>query len=129
MPLKKLPGARVPHRKNTAGCKPERIPRPEQVVIPMSMHIGTPSKVLVKPGDEVKVGQPIAESGGFISAPTHASVAGKVMKIDTVLLSNGQYMTAVVINKRSKGRVRAYKAKKKKELEAKQAQEGGAAVK
>ncbi len=97
MPLKKLPGARVPHRKNTAACKPERIPLPGQVSIPMSMHIGTPSKVLVKPGDNVKVGQIIAESGGFVSAPTHASVAGKVMKIDSVLLSNGQYMTAVVI--------------------------------
>ena len=94
---KRMSGVRVPHRKNTAGCLPKRIPLPETVVIPMSMHIGAPSKPLVKVGDEVKVGQIIAEEGGYISAPIHASVAGKVTKIDTILLSNGRYMPAVTI--------------------------------
>lgn len=97
MGLKRMSGVHVPHRKNTAACAPERIPLPETVVVPMSMHIGAPAKPLVKVGDEVKVGQRIAEEGGFISAPIHASVAGKVTKIDTILTSAGRYMPAITI--------------------------------
>ncbi|MBO7402742.1 MAG: electron transport complex subunit RsxC [Lachnospiraceae bacterium] len=94
---KRMAGVKVPHRKNTAAMAPERIPLPEQVVIPMSMHIGAPAKPLVNVGDEVKVGQIIAEEGGFVSAPIHASVAGKVTKIDTVLTSSGRYMPAITV--------------------------------
>ena len=64
MHLPKLHGAHVPHRKNTAGMRPERMPTPKMVSIPMSMHIGAPAEPLVKPGDQVKVGQLIAKAGG-----------------------------------------------------------------
>jgi len=94
---KRMAGVKVPHRKNTAAMAPVRIPLPEQVVIPMSMHIGAPAKPLVSIGQEVKVGQIIAEEGGFVSAPIHSSVAGKVTKIDTVLTSAGRYMPAITI--------------------------------
>ncbi len=52
------------------------------VRFPLSQHIGAPSKSLVKEGDEVLVGQMIAEAGGFVSAPVHSSVSGRVRKID-----------------------------------------------
>ena len=52
----KLNGVRVPHKKNTAGSPSLRLPIPETVTIPMSMHIGKPATVLVKRGDSVKVG-------------------------------------------------------------------------
>jgi electron transport complex protein RnfC len=94
---KRMAGVKVPHRKNTAALAPVAIPLPKQVVIPMSMHIGAPAKPLVSVGDMVKKGQIIAEEGGFVSAPIHASVAGKVTKIDTVLTSAGRYMPAVTI--------------------------------
>ncbi|MEA4894920.1 MAG: electron transport complex subunit RsxC, partial [Oscillospiraceae bacterium] len=57
-----LHGAQVPHRKDTAGSKAERLPIPAMVTIPMSMHIGAPAKPVVNVGDEVKVGQLIAEA-------------------------------------------------------------------
>ena len=95
--MRMLPGVHVPHRKNTAACKPERLPLPEQVVIPMSMNIGAPGKPIVKVGQQVALGEPIAESGGFVSAPIHASVAGKVTKIGEVLQSSGRFVTAVTI--------------------------------
>jgi len=66
---KRLHGAHVPHRKNTAQSEPRRLPVPAMVTIPMSMHIGAPAKPVVKVGDEVKVGQLIGEPGGFVSAP------------------------------------------------------------
>lgn len=94
---KSLRGVRVPHRKNTADCRPERIPVPRSVTIPMVMHIGAPAKPVVKPGDPVKVGQLIAEPGGFVSSPIHSGVSGTVKKLDEILLSNGQFVPAVII--------------------------------
>jgi electron transport complex protein RnfC len=92
-----LHGVHVPHRKNTDQLVPVSMPAPSTVTIPMSMHIGAPAKPVVKVGDLVKVGTLIAEAGGFVSAPIHASVSGKVTKITDYLLSNGVTVPAVVI--------------------------------
>ena len=97
MPSKKLHGVHAPQRKNTAGDKPHRMPTPSVVTIPMSMHIGAPAKPVVSVGDEVKVGQMIAEANGFVSATINASVSGKVKKIDNVLVAGGQYLPAITI--------------------------------
>ena len=74
-----------------------RMEPPKSVTIPMSMHIGAPAKPVVKVGDLVKVGTKIAEAGGFVSAPIHASVSGKVTKLPDFLLSDGRTVPAVVI--------------------------------
>ena len=63
----------------------------------MAMHIGAPAKPVVKAGDLLKVSQLIAEAGGFVSAPIHASVSGKVMRLDDIIVSGGQRIPAVVI--------------------------------
>ena len=97
MAISLLHGVHVPHRKNTAKQTPVRMPAPKTVTIPMSMHIGAPAKPVVKVGDLVKVGTLIAESGGFVSAPIHASVSGKVTKIADFLLSSGSTVPAVII--------------------------------
>ncbi|MGM9522330.1 MAG: electron transport complex subunit RsxC [Oscillospiraceae bacterium] len=93
----RLHGVRVPHRKHTAACAPERMPVPAMVTIPMSMHIGAPAEPVVKPGETVKVGQLIAKAGGFVSSPIYSSVSGKVKKLDDMMGSNGRFMKAVVI--------------------------------
>ena len=93
----RLHGIKIPHRKNTAGMAPVNIPVPGTVSIPMSMHIGSPAKVIVKKGDAVKVGQLIGEADGFMSSNIHASVSGKVQKIDEVVSSDGRKISSVVI--------------------------------
>jgi len=60
----------------------EVMPFPKRVYIPFSQHIGKPAKPLVQVGDEVKIGTKIGEADGFISASVHASISGKVVKID-----------------------------------------------
>ncbi|MEW6069956.1 MAG: electron transport complex subunit RsxC [Candidatus Thermoplasmatota archaeon] len=55
------------------------LPEPEIVVIPLSQHTGAVCEPLVKVGDYVKLGQKIADSKAFISAPIHSSVSGKVI--------------------------------------------------
>ena len=94
---KSLRGVKTPHWKNTANQAAEFMPCPATVTIPMSMHIGAPAKPLVKVGDLVKVGQRIAEAGGFVSSPVHASISGKVKKIDDILISNGRRVPAITI--------------------------------
>lgn len=93
----KLHGIRVPHKKNTADCEPIRIPVPKTVTIPMSMHIGKPAKPVVRRGDLVKVGQLIGEPDGFVSSTIHASVSGKVAKVDEMISSMGMKVQCVTI--------------------------------
>ncbi len=92
-----LHGVHVPHRKNTANSSAVRIDPPKTVIIPMSMHIGASAKPCVKVGDLVKVGTLIAEAGGAVSVPMHASVSGKVVKITDYLTSAGSTVPAIVI--------------------------------
>ena len=93
----RLSGIKVPHKKNTADIVPLKLPLPETVVIPMSMHIGKPAVPTVKAGERVTVGQLIGSADGFISAPVHSSVSGKVKKLDEITMSGGMKATAVVI--------------------------------
>lgn len=65
----------------TAGKPIAPIRAPSQVIIPLHQNIGAPCEAAVQEGDEVKVGQRIGEPQGFVSAPIHASVSGKVVKI------------------------------------------------
>ncbi|MBW6515459.1 MAG: electron transport complex subunit RsxC [Candidatus Cloacimonetes bacterium] len=73
---------------------------PERVVIPLSQHIGAPSKPIVKVGDSVKTGQLICEAGGFVSIPMHASITGKVTKIGRFPhpIGNMQYAIEIIGN-------------------------------
>lgn len=90
-------GAKVPHRKHTAAVESVVMPPPDEVLICMSQHIGAPCKPVVKPGEEVKVGQIVGDSDAFVSVPMHSSVSGKVKKIETVTMPNGGKVDAVRI--------------------------------
>src|SRR5512147_918682 len=70
---------------------------PKRAVIPLSQHIGAPTKALVVIGQEVKKGEKIGESGGFVSAPVHASISGKVVAIGSFPHTLGAELPSVVI--------------------------------
>ncbi|TYB31472.1 MAG: electron transport complex subunit RsxC [Candidatus Mcinerneyibacterium aminivorans] len=72
---------------------------PEQVIIPLSQHIGAPAKPIVEIGDEVKTGQKIAEANSKISANIHSSITGKVKAIGEYLHPALGKARAVVIEK------------------------------
>lgn len=94
----RLGGIHPPENKLSSGKSIQDLPITKTVTIPTSMHIGAPAKMLVKRGDIVKVGQLLAQSGGFISANIHSSVSGKVAKIDNVIDAGGYRKEAIVIN-------------------------------
>ena len=87
----------ISHRKNTANLSPVKMELPKEVLLPMDQHIGAPAIPVVKAGDEVRVGQLIAEANGAVSAPVYASVSGKVIKIEDTLSANGQTVSAIRI--------------------------------
>lgn len=70
---------------------------PSQVILPMQQHIGAPCEPIVKKGDVVKLGQKIGEPKGFVSAPIHASVSGKVVAVEPRLHPDGRKVLSVVI--------------------------------
>ena len=70
---------------------------PSEVVLPVSQHIGAPAKVVVEPKAIVRKGQVVAEAGGFVSAPVHASISGTVAKIENRVTPLGTIVTCVVI--------------------------------
>ncbi len=67
------------------------------LVYPLSQHIGAPAQPIVAKGDHVLVGQKIAESAGFVSAPIYASVSGTVKVIEPRRVVSGDNVMSIVI--------------------------------
>ncbi|HEX9021728.1 MAG TPA: electron transport complex subunit RsxC [Nitrospirota bacterium] len=70
---------------------------PKRAIIPLSQHIGAPTKPLVTIGQEVKKGEKIGETTGFVSAPVHASISGKVTAIGNFPHILGADLPSIVI--------------------------------
>ena len=68
-----------------------------ELVYALSQHIGAPAVPIVKVGDTVKVGQLIAEAGGFVSAPIYASVSGTVKAIDMRFNASGTKVNCIIV--------------------------------
>jgi electron transport complex protein RnfC len=91
-------GVHPGHFKSATEKKPTVPAKPPAVaIIPMSQHIGAPCEPLVAVGDEVKMGQKVGDSKGFVSAPVHSSVSGKVVKIGMCNSALGRTVQAVFI--------------------------------
>ena len=69
----------------------------QELVYPLSQHIGAPAKAIVAKGDHVLAGQKIAETGGFVSSPIHASVSGTVTAVGKVRNNMGNMVDAVTV--------------------------------
>ena len=74
----RIGGVHPDDNKISRNCAIETLPLPPTVYVSMSQHIGAPAKPVVAAGDKVKVGQVIAEPGGFVSAFIHSPVSGTV---------------------------------------------------
>ncbi len=99
MKLKTFPGGVHPHDCKELSNQVEivKLPPPRRVVIPLSQHLGSPSTPIVRVGDEVLAGQIIAEASGYVSIPQHASISGKVTKIDVFPHPSGTNQPAIEI--------------------------------
>ena len=97
-------GAHPPEQKFSAQKPVEVLPPSDEVILPLSMHIGAPAKPLVQGGDEVLMGQPVAEPGGFVSAFVHSPVSGTVRTIEPRDHPLGRKLPCIVIDNDGKDR-------------------------
>jgi electron transport complex protein RnfC len=86
------------HKEETAGVPIRRLPFASKLVVPLSQHKGAPAKSIVKVGEEVVRGEPIAEADGHVSVPMHAPATGRVVAIDLWPTAEGPKAPAIVID-------------------------------
>ena len=70
---------------------------PDQLVFPLSQHIGAPAAPIVEVGQRVLKGQMLAAAKGFVSVPIHASTSGEVIAIEQRLIPHPSGMNAPCI--------------------------------
>ncbi len=85
------------HKAPTQGLAVQRMRFVERYVLPLSQHLGAPSRAIVQEGDAVARGQRIAEPGGYVSTSLHAPVKGRVASIAPERLPAGGMGTAITI--------------------------------
>ncbi|MBU0753056.1 MAG: electron transport complex subunit RsxC [Gammaproteobacteria bacterium] len=90
-------GVHPPSCKLTADRAIRRLPFPPKVTVPLSQHIGKPPRVIVRVGQEVVRGQPVARTEDWLSVPHHAPVTGVVESIDLRPTARGPWAPAIVI--------------------------------
>ena len=89
-------------------CPVEKYLPKADLAYPLSQHIGAPAKPVVAKGDHVLAGQMIAEAGGFVSAPVHASVSGTVKGIEKRLTATGSMVDSSIVENDGLTRLNTY---------------------
>lgn len=69
----------------------------DSYIVIMHQNIGAPPELLVKKGDVVKKGDPLAKASGFVSVPLHAPTSGTIKAIDKCPGPTGIHVPAIEI--------------------------------
>lgn len=83
------------HKEATASSRIEVMPVPKTLYVALNQHLGAPSKPVVKKGDAVLRGQPLAESAGYVSSWVHAPTSGVIKSMESRLTAGGQLAMVV----------------------------------
>ena len=90
-------GIHVPEHKETGTLPIRRLPFAPRLVVHLSQHAGAPAVAIVREGQEVVRGEPIATAGGFVSVPMHSPVTGVVERITLAPNARGELAPAIFI--------------------------------
>lgn len=90
-------GVHPPSCKLTADTKIRRLPFPPQAIVPLSQHIGKVPHPIVRVGQEVVRGQPIARTDDWLAVPHHAPLTGVVEFIGLRPGVRGPWVESIVI--------------------------------
>jgi electron transport complex protein RnfC len=90
-------GVHPPSCKLTADTRIRRLPFPPKVIVPLSQHIGKVPHAIVKAGQEVVRGEPIARTEDWLSVPHHAPVTGVVEFVGLRPGVRGPWVESIVI--------------------------------
>jgi len=86
------------HKELTCSLPIRRLPFAPTLIVPLSQHAGAPAIPLVKPGQEVVRGEPVASANGFVSAPLHAPATGVVESIQLMPSARGPKTESIIIH-------------------------------
>ncbi len=90
-------GVHPPHRKYTEADPIQFYQPTKDILVPMSQHLGAPCSPIVKAKQEVKLGEKVADTDAFVSAPIHSSINGTVAMGTMCLLPAGRRVPAIPI--------------------------------
>ena len=76
-------GLRLPAEKAVSTARTiQHMPIPDQLILPLTQHVGDPAQAICGIGERVLKGQLIADAEGSLSAPIHAPSSGKIVAIE-----------------------------------------------
>jgi len=91
-------GLHIPDYKSATNKIPiEKVEGADIHIYPVLQHIGAPLEPKVAVGDEVFVGDVLADSEAFMSVPVHSSVSGVVKEIKEHPHPSGKMVTAIFV--------------------------------
>ncbi|MGC4079635.1 MAG: electron transport complex subunit RsxC [Rubrivivax sp.] len=90
-------GIHPPEHKDTAQMPIRRLPFSPELIVPLSQNVGRPARPVVRVGQEIVRGQPVAEADGFVSVPHHAPATGIVEAIRLHPTSAGPWTESIFI--------------------------------
>lgn len=85
------------HKNETNGLAIRQFPFAPLIVLPMAQHIGAPSEIIVREGQEVNRGQLLAKAVGYVSVPLHAPASGIIRKIANVHTISGKMVPGIYL--------------------------------
>ena len=86
------------HKELTCRLPIRRLPFAPALIVPLSQHAGAPAVPLVRPGQEVVRGEPVASANGFVSAPMHAPATGVVESVQLMPSARGPKTESIIIH-------------------------------
>lgn len=89
------------HKQRSTMTSLRRASAPGEVILPLNQHAGAAALALVAVGDQVLLGQPVAQPGADISAWLHSPVSGQVIAIEPRAVAselNTQALSIVIAN-------------------------------
>ena len=87
----------IEHKELTAHKPIRRLPFANELVIPLQQHKGRASVPIVKVGQEVVRGEPIAVADHFVSVPMHAPATGVIRAIGLAPTAEGPKTQAIFL--------------------------------
>ena len=91
-------GVHPPENKSeTNGLPIRQFPFAPLIILPLVQHLGAPSRLIVREGQEVYRGQLLAEASGYMSVPLHAPVSGVIRKIANVPTISGKMVEGIYL--------------------------------
>jgi electron transport complex protein RnfC len=91
-------GIHPPELKAATRDRPiRRMPFAPKLYVPLSQHVGAPAVPIVYPGQEVRRGEPIARSDGYLSVPMHAPASGVIQGVELMPTVRGPKAEAIIL--------------------------------